>query len=124
MSLLDDICVAVGRIGRCLFDAVMTIYKLVVSFVADVCVWARDLFNRCRDKILEGWRVYYVDIDVEKIPSSVIPQERLRGARKVSLGIMTDENLKPKKVDRAYVHTYDDADLSQALNDGVVELVS
>ena len=124
MAFLDDLCRAVGAIGRCLFEAVATVFKFIIEFFADVVSWAHDLVHRCWNKIKEGWRMYYVDIDVEKIPPTVIPRERLAGAKKVSLGIMTDENMNPKRIDKAFVHSTEDNALREQLgNGGVVELV-
>lgn len=124
MNLLDSICFAVGKIGRCLFEVVKTIFKYVIELIADVFAWAKELLNRCIDKIREGWRMYYIDVDIEKIPPSVIPRDRLKGATKVSLGIMTDKAYNPKVVDRAFVHTSEDNELKMKMgNTGSLELV-
>jgi len=124
MGLLDAVCKAVGALGRCLFEVVTTIFKIIIEFVADVLEWAYNLVERCIDKIQEGWRMYYVDVDVEKIPPSIIPRECLQGAKKISLGIMTDRSMNPRKVDRAFVHNTEDDELASQLgNKGVVELV-
>ena len=108
---------------QCLFDVVNTIFKTRIEFVADVLGWALNLVERCMDKIQEGWRMYYVEVDVEQISPHIIPRDRLAGAKKVSLGIMTDKNMNPKKVDRAFVHNeVDDKLAAQLGGKGVVEI--
>ena len=122
-QLLDDLCKAIGALGRCLFEIVKTIFKYLIKFVDDVLSWANELVERCWAKLQEGWRMYYVDVDVESIPPNIIPRERLQGAKKVSLGIMTDRNMNPKTVDRAFVHTTEDQELKSHLgSNGVLEL--
>jgi|GEM_PF-1377685 len=107
-----------------LFDSVSVCFRDKIEFVADVLEWAYNLVERCIDKIQEGWRMYYVDVDVEKIPPSIIPRERLNGYKKLSLGIMTDKDMNPQKVDRVFVHNTEDDELAAQLgNKGVVELV-
>lgn len=124
MGLLDAVCKAVGALARCLFDTVTTLFKIVIEFVADVVDWALDLVDRCWQKIQEGWRMYYVELDVEQIPPSIIPRERLQGAKKVSLGIMTDKNMTPRQLDKAFVHNTVDEELNAQMgNKGCVELV-
>lgn len=124
MGLADDFCVALGRIGRCIFDVVQAIFKYTIQFVEDVLSWAEDFAKRCFRNIQSGWRMYYVDLDPEEIPPAVIPPERLNDARKVSLGVMVDPSLRPKKVDRVFVHNDEDKMLKEQMGDhGLVELV-
>lgn len=115
MDLIDEIAISLGKIGRCIFEVVRTIYTVIVELVVHVKKWAQTIFSRFAEKIKEGWRVYYLDVDVEKIPPSVIPRESLHGARKVSLGVMTDRNLTPKVVDQVFVHDTEDDDLKEML---------
>lgn len=124
MVLLDAVFKAVGALARCLFEVVTTIFKIVIEFVADVVDWALDLVERCWQKIQEGWRMYYVELDIEQIPPSIIPPDKLQGAKRVSLGVMTDKNMTPRQLDRAFVHSRVDKELASQLgNQGCVELV-
>ncbi len=123
MELFDAVCKQIVAFSRCLFNVVKTVIKTLIEFVADVVEWALDLVDRCIDKIQEGWRIYYMEVDVEQIPPHIIPRDRLAGAKKLSLGVMTDKNMNPKKVDRAFVHNEVDDELAAQLgNKGVVEI--
>lgn len=123
MELFDAVCKQIVAFSCCLFNVVKTVIKTLIEFVADVVEWALDLVDRCIDKIQEGWRIYYMEVDVEQIPPHIIPRDRLAGANKVSLGILTDKNMNPKKVDRAFVHNEVDDELAAQLGGkGVVEI--
>lgn len=105
-------------------DAVKTVYRLTIRFLEDVLGWAGDLLARREKEIRNGNRIFYVDVDVDSIPPSVIPRHRLNGARKVSLGIVTDQYQKPQAVDRVFIHNDEDDLLKdQMRGKGAVELV-
>lgn len=124
MGLIDDLCVAVGAVGRCLFEIIETIFKEIIFFIEDVVSWAADFAQRCWQNLKQGWRMYYVDIDASEIPPTVVPPERLMGAKKISLGVVTDAHMKPKKVDRVFVHNDEDEMLKEQMGGkGVIELV-
>ena len=115
MAFIDDLCISIGRIGRSLFEVVSTIWDFVIKLVDHVLSWARDFVSRCWTKIQEGWRMYYVDLDVDKIPPHVIPKEMLRGATKVSLGLATDKNMNNMRIDKAFVHNTEDESLRKKM---------
>lgn len=124
LGIIDEVCVGLGKLTCCLFDIVYTVFKCVIELVKDVYKWARELFLRCADKFMDGWRAYYLEVDVEKIPPTVIPRDRLKGAKKISIGIMTDKNMNPQRVDRVFVHDTVDEHLACELGDNrCVELV-
>ena len=116
MNWIDDLCIAIGKIGRGLFEVVRTIFEAVITLFGHVLSWAKEFLNRCFDKIAQGWKMYYVDIDVNRIPPSVIDPEALRGATKVSLGLLSDKSLKKYQIDRAFVHNTEDSDLRNKMH--------
>ncbi len=94
----------VGGLSRLLWEGFKFVVCAVLELVDHILSWVEEVFTTIAEKFAEGWRAYVVEIDAHEIPPSVISKEKLQGAKKVSLSVLTDKYCNPQRVDRAVAH--------------------
>lgn len=109
-----------------LFQDVEEIIKGFLTFAKHVMGWANKMFSKFEDFLKnKGGKVLVVEVDADKIPADIISKEQLGKAKKVSLGLLTDKEGNPHKLDTVYVPTEGmDDEFRQHLDEGggVIEL--
>ncbi len=93
-----------GGLTRLVWEGFKLIVCSVLELLDHVLSWVEEVFVTMADKFAEGWHAFVVEIEAHEIPPSVISPEKLRGAKKVSLSVLTDKYRNPQRVDRAVAH--------------------
>ncbi len=101
---LGSIARILGECSRAIWEGCSIIICAILKLFDHIYSWAQNLVHTMANKFREGWRMFVAELDVSEIPPNIIPQEKLRGAKKISLGILTDKQCKPQKIDKAWAH--------------------
>ena len=103
-----------------LFENLSEIIGGFLKFVEHVMGWASKMFQKFADVLERGRRkLFAVEVDASRIPPDIIPKEKLKNAKKVVLGVLTDREGTPLEVDTAFVPTQGmDREFRQQLDEG------
>lgn len=120
-----DFWESVGWLAGAIWQGVQIIWNAIVRFVETVVGWAHKMYYQCTEKLKRGWKLFYVEVDASRIPPNVVPQEMLRNATKVHLGVLTNPQGVPQEVDELFVPSEIDATTRQHLRkgNGAIELI-
>ena len=109
-----------------LFKSAREIIEGFLTFAKHVMGWANMMFSKFEDFIKrKNGKVIVVEVDADKIPTDLITKEQLGKATKVSLGLLTDKEGNPHRLDTVYVPTEGmDDEFRQHLDEGggVIEI--
>lgn len=117
-----SIIITVGGLilAKFLFDHLCEIIEGFLTFAKHVMGWTSKMFHKFADVLESGRRKLFVaEVDASRIPPDIIPKEKLAGAKKVQLGVLTDREGVPIEVDTTFVPTKGmDREFRQRLDEG------
>lgn len=116
---------AVGWLSAAIWQGVKILLDVIVRFLETVVGWAHKMWAKYTEKIRNGWKLFYVEVDASRIPPSVVPVETLKNAKKVHLGVLTNPQGIPQNVDELFVPSSVDATTREHIREGrgAIELV-
>lgn len=118
-TIVTLLCGGVGGMLISLFLDVREIISGFLTFAKHVIGWANKMFSKYEDFLKKGGKTVIVEVDSDKIPKDIISKEQLAGAKKITLGLLTDKEGTPHKLDTVYVPTEGmDDELRQHLDEG------
>lgn len=104
MSIL--LTVGAFMLAQFLFEHLSEIIEGFLTFAEHVIGWASKMAHKFADILEKGRRkLFVVEVDASRIPPDIIPKEKLKNAKKVPLGVLTDREGTPLEVDTLFVPT-------------------